>query len=41
MGIYVQLLCRYMRLDEVPLRASAAASGIIVAVAPKPSFVSA
>jgi hypothetical protein len=41
MGIYVQLLCRYMRLDEVHLRATAAESGILVAVAPRPSFINA
>ena len=41
MGIYVQLLCRYMRFDEAHLRATAAETGIRVAVAPKPSFVSA
>jgi hypothetical protein len=40
MAIYVQLLCRYMRLDEADLRTSAAASGIRVALQPKPSFVS-
>jgi hypothetical protein len=41
MGIYVQLLCRYMRFDEAHLRATAAETGILVAVTPKPSFVSA
>jgi hypothetical protein len=41
MGIYVQLLCRYMRFDEAHLRATAAKTGILVAVTPKPSFVSA
>jgi hypothetical protein len=41
MGIYVQLLSRYMRLDEAHLRASAAETGILVALSPKPSFVSA
>jgi hypothetical protein len=41
MGIYVQLLCRYMRFHEAHLRATAAETGILVAVTPKPSFVSA
>ena len=41
MGIYVQLLCRYMRLDEAHLRVSAAEAGIVVAVQPKASFVNA
>jgi hypothetical protein len=40
MAVYVQLLSRYMRLDAGPLRASAAARGIRVALEPKPSFVS-
>ncbi len=40
MGLYIQLLCRYMRFGEADLRASAAASGIRVAVQARPSFVS-
>jgi hypothetical protein len=39
MGIYVQLLCRYMRFDAAHLRATAAAQGIAVAADPRPVFV--
>ncbi len=40
MGLYIQLLGRYMRFDEAALRASATASGIQVTAEAKPSFVS-
>ncbi len=39
MGLYLQLLCRYMRFDEAHLRATATAAGIMVAAEPKPIFV--
>ena len=41
MAIYVELLCRYMRLDASHLRATAAAAGVSVADTVRPSFVSA
>jgi hypothetical protein len=40
MGIYIQLLSRYQRLDEATLRTTAAASGLVVADDPRPCFVS-
>ncbi len=41
MGMYLQLLARYLRLDEARMRQSAAASGLRVAAHPRPVFLGA
>jgi hypothetical protein len=41
MGLYLQLLARYLRLDEAAMRRSAEARGIRVAVRPRPVFLGA